>query len=58
AEDVIEFILCGATAVEIGTALFVEPSLPVRIVSDLRQYLKRKKLTSIADLKGKVRKYE
>ena len=58
AEDVVEFILCGATAVEIGTALFVEPSLPVRIVNDLKRYLKRKNLKSLADLKGKVRKYE
>ena len=56
-EDVIEFILCGATAVEIGTALFVEPTVPVTIVDGLKKYLKRKKLSSITDLLGKVRKY-
>ncbi len=56
-EDVIEFILCGATAVEVGTALFVEPDLPVKLVAGLRNYLKRKGLLSINDLRGKVRKY-
>lgn len=57
-EDVVEFILCGATAVQIGTALFLDPMVPVKIVDDLRRYLKNKNLTSIADLKGKVRKYK
>ena len=57
ANDVIEFLLCGATAVQIGTALFVEPDAPVKIEKDLKQYLKRKKLASVFDLVGKVRKY-
>ncbi|MEA2031546.1 MAG: dihydroorotate dehydrogenase [candidate division Zixibacteria bacterium] len=56
-EDVIEFILCGATAVEIGTALFVEPTIPVKIADGLKKYLKRKNLSSITNLRGKVRKY-
>ena len=57
AEDVIEFILCGATAIQIGTALFIEPDLPVTIQSGLKKYLKDRGLSSINDLKGKVRKY-
>ena len=57
AEDVIEFMLCGATAVQIGTALFIEPDLPVKIQSGLEEYLKNRGLNSILDLKGKVRKY-
>ncbi|HWR82666.1 MAG TPA: dihydroorotate dehydrogenase [Candidatus Deferrimicrobium sp.] len=56
-DDVVEFLLCGATAVQVGTALFIEPAAPVRILRDLTAYMKRKKLTSIADLVGKVRKY-
>jgi dihydroorotate dehydrogenase (NAD+) catalytic subunit len=55
--DVIEFLLCGATAVQIGTALFIEPDGPVRIVRDLAQYLRKKKLKSVNELVGKVRKY-
>lgn len=55
--DVIEFMLCGATAVQIGTSLFIEPDLPVKIIRDLTGYLKQKKLTSVSDLVGKVRKF-
>lgn len=57
ASDVIEFLLCGATAIQIGTALFIEPDLPVKIERDLKKYLKEKKLSSVYDLIGKVRKY-
>ncbi len=57
AEDVIEFMLCGATAVEIGTALFVQPDAPVKIVEGLKAYLKRKNLKTVRELIGKVRKY-
>jgi dihydroorotate dehydrogenase (NAD+) catalytic subunit len=57
ASDVVEFMLVGATAVQIGTALFVQPDAPVKIAEDLRAYLRRKKLTSVSELVGKVRKY-
>jgi dihydroorotate dehydrogenase (NAD+) catalytic subunit len=50
-------MLCGATAIQIGTALFIEPDLPVKIQSGLEKYLKNRGLNSILDLKGKVRKY-
>jgi len=55
--DVVEFMLCGATAVQIGTSLFVDPFVPVKIVKDLKNYLKRKKLASVNDLIGKIKKY-
>ena len=55
--DVIEFLLVGASAVQIGTALFVEPDIPVTIARELKQYLRDKKLTAVSDLVGKVRKY-
>ena len=57
ASDVIEFLLVGATAVQIGTELFVRPDAPVQIAEDLRTYMRGKKLTSISELVGKVRKY-
>jgi len=56
-EDAVEFFLAGASAVQVGTALFVEPSAPVEIVKGLKQYLKRHELRSITELVGKVRKY-
>ncbi|MDD5427171.1 MAG: dihydroorotate dehydrogenase [candidate division Zixibacteria bacterium] len=55
--DAVEFFLCGARAVQVGTALFVYPDAPVRIVEGLKEYLKRKKIKSVNDIIGKVRKY-
>ncbi len=54
-KDVIEFILVGASAVQIGTGLFVEPDLPVKVLKDIQKYLSQRKLSSINDLKGQVR---
>lgn len=55
--DAIEFFLAGASAVQIGTALFIEPYAPLRIAEGLRDYLERKGLASVNDLVGRVRKY-
>lgn len=55
--DVIEFLLVGASAVQVGTALFVRPDAPVHIAADLSEYMKKRKLAGINDLVGKVRKY-
>jgi dihydroorotate dehydrogenase (NAD+) catalytic subunit len=57
ASDVIEFLLVGATAVQIGTELFVRPDAPVQMAEDLKTYMRGKKLSSISELVGKVRKY-
>jgi len=57
AADVVEFMLVGATAVQIGTALFVEPDAPVRIIRDLATYLRQHRLGSVGEMVGKVRKY-
>ena len=40
--DVIEFLLVGATAVQVGTALFVQPDAPVKIVEGLKEYMKQR----------------
>jgi dihydroorotate dehydrogenase (NAD+) catalytic subunit len=57
ANDVIEFLLCGATAVQVGTALFIEPDAPVKIAADLTNYLRQRKLGAVNDLIGQVKKY-
>lgn len=56
--DVVEFLLAGATAVQIGTELFIDPYLLVKIPADLKKYLKKQKLGSVVQLIGKVRKYK
>ena len=57
AMDVVEFMLVGATAVQIGTSLFKDPQGPVNIVRDLKEYLKQRNLSSVTKLIGQVRKY-
>jgi dihydroorotate dehydrogenase (NAD+) catalytic subunit len=56
-QDVVEFILCGASAVQIGTALFVDPEAPIKIADGLKTYLQTQKIKSINDLVGKLEKY-
>jgi len=56
-QDVVEFMLCGASAVQIGTALFVEPEAPLKIVSGLKTYLQARNIKSINDLVGRLEKY-
>lgn len=51
-EDALEFILAGATAVQIGTANFVNPRISEEIVDGLGDYVKDQQLTSIRDLIG------
>lgn len=55
ARDAVEFMLAGASAVAVGTALFVDPSLPVKIADGLAVYARERGLQSIGDLTGKLR---
>lgn len=55
--DAVEFFLCGATAIEVGTALFIEPDTPIKIINDLKKYLSENKFNSIKELVGKLRTY-
>ena len=52
--DAVEFILAGASAVAVGTALFVNPAAPISIIEGLQAYLRRQGPRSISDLVGKV----
>ena len=51
-QDAVEFILAGASGVAIGTALFVDPNTPVKIVDGLNAYLEKVKVERLADLVG------
>jgi dihydroorotate dehydrogenase (NAD+) catalytic subunit len=50
--DAIEFILAGASAVAIGTALFVDPAAPNQICTGIAQHLEREKIERLSDLIG------
>ncbi len=53
-EDAAEFILAGATAVGMGTALFVDPRLPLKVVAGLAQWVARQGCRSVSELIGRV----
>jgi len=52
AHDAIEFLLAGATAVGVGTALFYDPLVCTKINAGIADYLARHGLSSVADLTG------
>lgn len=54
AEDAIEFILAGASAVAVGTANFVNPYVSVEVAEGIKDYLTKRGLMQIGDLVGKV----
>ncbi len=55
AEDAIEFILAGATAVAVGTANFRNPTATVECVKGIEEYMKRHGVEDIKDLVGVVK---
>lgn len=52
AEDAIEFILAGASAVAVGTGNFVDPAAAVRIAQGIEDYLETQRITNIQELVG------
>lgn len=49
-EDVIEFLIAGATCVEIGTGSLIHPTLPVQVINDLANYCEENNI----DIKSKI----
>src|SRR6056300_582057 len=54
AEDAIEFLLAGASAVGVGTALFYDPLVLPKINQGIADYLTRHNIASVAELTGKL----
>jgi len=52
--DAIEFLLAGASAVQVGTANFIEPDVTLRILREMETYCINKKIGRIGDIIGKV----
>jgi len=52
--DVVEFLLAGASAVEVGTATFADPRAPHRILGELQQWCRRHEVQRLEDLIGEA----
>jgi dihydroorotate dehydrogenase (NAD+) catalytic subunit len=51
-EDALEYLLAGASGVQVGTAIFSEPDVPSRILEGIIDYMKENGFNQIADLHG------
>jgi dihydroorotate dehydrogenase (NAD+) catalytic subunit len=54
AADVLEFMIAGATAVQVGTANFVDPLIWPKLLSGIEGYMKRQGLATLSDLTGSI----
>lgn len=54
-EDVIEYLIAGASAVQVGTATFIKPDTMTTILADLRAYMVAQGLPDLQSLIGSVR---
>jgi dihydroorotate dehydrogenase (NAD+) catalytic subunit len=52
--DVLEFLIAGATAVQVGTANFVDPFIWTKLLDGLRDYLQRHAIAHVSDLTGTI----
>lgn len=55
AEDALEFILAGASAVSVGTANFYNPCATVEIIEGIEEYMQKNEIPRLTDLVGAVR---
>jgi dihydroorotate dehydrogenase (NAD+) catalytic subunit len=53
-DDALEFIIAGATAVQVGTANFVEPFIWDKLINGIDAYLERHRIARVEDLVGRV----
>lgn len=53
--DVIEFLITGATAIQVGTANFLNPKISEQLVADLEAYCRRNKIEDIHELIGSIK---
>lgn len=51
-KDAVEFILAGATAIQVGTYNFIDPCASVKIIEGIEDYLNRHNISSVKDLIG------
>lgn len=51
-DDALQFIMAGATAVQIGTANFIDPSVTIKVIDGIEDYMLRHKIADISELRG------
>ena len=54
AEDAVEFLMCGATAIEIGTANFIAPAVTIKVRDGISEWLDRHGCSSVQEIIGTI----
>lgn len=54
ATDALEFMIAGASAVQIGTAIFIDPTIPVQVIDGITQYMERHKIQNVNEIIGSL----
>lgn len=52
--DAIEFMLAGASAIQVGTAIFKDPFIPLQIIDGIKDYMERHQLNTVNDIIGNL----
>ena len=52
ATDAVEFMLAGASAIEIGTANFIDPAVSMKVAEGMKEYCERHGFEKVAELVG------
>jgi dihydroorotate dehydrogenase (NAD+) catalytic subunit len=52
--DALEFLMCGASAVQVGTATFYDPAAPVRIAGEIERWCRRRGLGAVREVCGSL----
>lgn len=55
-QDAIEFIMAGATAVQVGSGNFIKPNIMVDIIEGIEDFMKREGIKNIEEIKGIIRR--
>ena len=54
AKDAIEFLMCGATAIEIGTANFLDPAITIKVCDGINEWLDKHGVADIHEIIGAI----
>ncbi len=55
AKDAIEFILAGSSAIQIGTANFIDPQVTIKVIEGIKEYMIRHQVENVTDLVGALK---
>lgn len=54
-EDAIEIMLAGATAIQMGTAIFTDPYAPLKVIEGIEEYMDKNGIKSLSEIVGQVK---